>query len=227
MKKKYILLSVLLFPLLLFSQDMILLKGMKTISADVLTLTKDSVSYIPSDPLPGTMKFLNRKEIFMIYFNTDSHPRDSALTENYNIPMSNSPGKLNSGGPANALYSVLYPGWGDYHVKEVRKQYWIKGALTYGLLGGSLIFKIKSKNIYNRYIQENKPNGLYSKANQFHKYALILAGAGMAIWISDLIYVVRLGCRNRRTLFNTGKSEKSSISFYLRYGYTLDFCMNF
>ncbi|MHC1703976.1 MAG: caspase family protein [Tenuifilaceae bacterium] len=83
------------------------------------------------------------------------------------------------------INSTLFPGAGDYQFKQ-GKPYWLKGALAYGLIGGSIITYSMSTNAYNKYLSSNQPASSdpnFKAAQQNRQISLIMAGAGAAMWL--------------------------------------------
>lgn len=80
--------------------------------------------------------------------------------------------------------STVFPGAGDYQFKK-GKPYWLKGALAYGLVGGSIAMMGMSGNSNAQYKESGLPSSEdpnYAQAQQFKQVSLILGGVGLGIW---------------------------------------------
>lgn len=80
--------------------------------------------------------------------------------------------------------STVFPGAGDYQFKK-GKPYWLKGALAYGLVGGSVAMLGMAGNSYSKYEQSGAPSATdanFAKATQYQQVSLIMAGATVGIW---------------------------------------------
>ncbi|HPP91206.1 caspase family protein [Tenuifilum sp.] len=85
------------------------------------------------------------------------------------------------------FYSTLFPGAGDYQFK-IGRPYWLYGTLAYGLIGGSIGAYIMSNNAYSKYQNSYLPHTEdpnYKSAQQYRQLSLLMAGAGVAIWLID------------------------------------------
>ena len=108
------------------------------------------------------------------------------------------------GGPANALYSVIVPGLGDYKTapssEMIIKPYY-RTIAAYGLVGYGIYERINSNKKYDDY--ENSTNrsefdDLYSQANSANHRAQIAMGLGLAAWTFDVVWVIVKGAKNNK-----------------------------
>src|SRR3989304_9762916 len=105
------------------------------------------------------------------------------------------------GGASNALWSVLIPGLGDYKVKNKKKMIFkpaLRTVLTFGLVGYGLYSKSQALKFDEQYwnapqAERQNFDNLYNKANTANHRFYIAAGAGLALWASDVIWVAAQG----------------------------------
>lgn len=109
-----------------------------------------------------------------------------------------------SGGPENALRSLLIPGFGDTKVRNGYNYGWITAA-TYSCLGTSALFYFISQKRYNDY--ENRvPNTeadhqkLFNRAKNAQNLSRAFFFAGASIWLGDIVGVFWRGIKNKRRL---------------------------
>ena len=102
-------------------------------------------------------------------------------------------------GITNALYSMLFPGLGDYKVRQKRYPYWITGLVSYGCIGSGIFFKIKSNSQYHDYksMSDVAKSTYLSSNNNNHKF-ILLTGLGAALWIGDVVLTGLKGYKNTR-----------------------------
>ncbi len=96
-------------------------------------------------------------------------------------------------------YSTLFPGAGDYQFKH-GKPYWLKGALAYGLIGGSIATYSMSNSAYDRYLNSGLPHTEdpnYKSAQQYRQISLIMAGAGAAMWLLDYAGIISKASKHK------------------------------
>jgi len=94
--------------------------------------------------------------------------------------------------PMGLVYSTLYPGYGGYRITR-NKIHLVKGIAGYGLIGSSIMMRVKASGSYDNYKFEtdlDKRDEYYQKVeSQLLTSNLLLAGAGL-IWISDYLTVL-------------------------------------
>jgi hypothetical protein len=198
-----------------FSQDLIILKNNTPISCIILEVTRDSVRYSRLDEKKDRIESLGKDKILMTLFgelsagmkhtifpdsvtHTKNEPLNPAFTENRNQ------------GAYSGLYSLLFPGWGDYKVRQSRFPYWIVGAVSYGLIGAGIYYKTQSEKMYNQY--KSKPEAAhttYNTANDFHHRYLVMTSLGASLWLGDVILTVVKGARNT----NSKKSQTTAFQW--------------
>jgi hypothetical protein len=106
------------------------------------------------------------------------------------------------GGPENVILSMLWPGLGDHFVNPTDKlsPYFIQ-VLFAGAVGYGLYQKSQSDNAYLNYRNtrlQSEMDAQYEIANSANQqFMYCLAGAG-AIWLFDVIHVLRRGSINVR-----------------------------
>ncbi len=131
------------------------------------------------------------------------------------------------GGPANALYSLLAPGMGDYGVTKNEDLHrcfykpYFTTILAYGSLGYGIFQKIRSDQFYSKYKDtwsQSEIDSYYKKANSGHKQYIIAVSVAASIWIADIAYVIYKGITNKQ---NEKKEKKSGVGgLYLNYDQT-------
>ncbi|TAF63598.1 MAG: hypothetical protein EAZ55_13495 [Cytophagales bacterium] len=123
--------------------------------------------------------------------------------------------KVATGGPKNALYSLMVPGWGDYKVRNGYNYKWITIG-TYTLLGAGIFFQTKSLLAYQEYL-DRKPNSiddhnrLFNTANTDTKIAAAFFITAGACWLADIIGVYWKGKQNQKK-YNPKEEEEEETS---------------
>lgn len=110
------------------------------------------------------------------------------------------------GGSAFGLLSVLVPGSGDHFVKYKGSMFgnnispWVTTVGTLGIIGTGVLLKISSNNNYDSYQSATNQSDIdkyYELANDQNKIGWAAIGIGTAIWIGDVIWVMKQGQNNR------------------------------
>ncbi len=109
--------------------------------------------------------------------------------------------KILYSGASNAFLSILFPGWGGYHVDKNKAYSVITTISSLGLIAYGVSQKIQADKLYKDYTSSTKPlemDNLYTKANDVnHKYWMATR-AGAGIWALDVIYVIIKGSHNKK-----------------------------
>ena len=116
-----------------------------------------------------------------------------ALTNNLNT--------IKIAGPACAINSMFFPGWGTTKVS-----YGIKGSgrslSFFSTLLIAIVSNIYSNKQYDAYLNEKNDQSLrnihYKNANLSHKVALISGGISASIYLYDVIWVFSKGIKNKK-----------------------------
>jgi hypothetical protein len=106
-----------------------------------------------------------------------------------------------SGGPSNALLSLLVPGLGDHKVSFGKKSGIGTALLTYGCIGAGVGLKIYSNGEYKKYHDATEQTAMdehYQRANYSNQAFYACMAAGAIVWISDIIWVWSTGAKNKR-----------------------------
>jgi hypothetical protein len=91
------------------------------------------------------------------------------------------------------LLSAIYPGWGDYKIRDKKRDqsyaYFLYGVAAYGSVGAALLYNSKASKSYDDYkvsetITQSQNN--YDNAKKFKTMSYIFAGAAVAIWTIDI-----------------------------------------
>lgn len=88
------------------------------------------------------------------------------------------------------LLSAVYPGLGDYKIKDKKGSYWIYGAVAYGSVAAALLYNNKASTAYDEYINAmsiSESNTKYSNAKKYKTMSYIFAGTAIAIWTVDIV----------------------------------------
>lgn len=104
-----------------------------------------------------------------------------------------------TGGPSNALLSLLVPGLGDYRVTYGKKSGVGTALWTYGLIGAGVGLKFYSNSEYDKYHAATSQEAMddhYIKANYSNQAFYACVGTGALIWIYDIIWVWKTGAEN-------------------------------
>jgi tetratricopeptide (TPR) repeat protein len=135
-----------------------------------------------------------------------------------------------TGGPSNAILSLLVPGLGDHRVSYGKKSGIGVALSTYALIGGGIGLKSYSNSEYKKYHAAREQSVIdrhYNKANTLNQAFYICVGTGAIIWLSDIIWVWNKGAKNQRAqeLF-----KQSHLGFYYQPDFDatgLTYTMNF
>ena len=91
------------------------------------------------------------------------------------------------------LYSVLYPGLGNYKLSR-KKSYLAVGAAAYTFLGVSILYNNKYRKNFDEYLASNDINesdDLYRKTNNQKLASRIFGFTALGIWITDAIITAK------------------------------------
>lgn len=105
------------------------------------------------------------------------------------------------GGPSNALLSMLIPGLGLSNVTGGKTSGLSTALWTYGLIGAGIGFKAWSISEYKAYhssIIQSDIDEHYDKASSFNTAFYISVGAGVLIWVGDILLVANKGFSNKK-----------------------------
>jgi hypothetical protein len=104
------------------------------------------------------------------------------------------------GGPANALRSVIVPGWGDYYVyKKKGNPAWIITAVSYGCVGYGVYNMMQATKNYNSYhsaVEQSDLDNYYNKAVAQQNTGSMFITIGAAVWAADVVNVLIKGMSN-------------------------------
>jgi len=95
------------------------------------------------------------------------------------------------GAPKHLLRSLLFPGAGQYQLRN-KAHYFLHGLGAYAALGGGIYFQHLAQNSYANYLTSSsivESNRHFSNANQEQWVSLSLLGTAAAIWIVDMATV--------------------------------------
>jgi hypothetical protein len=112
--------------------------------------------------------------------------------------------KVATGGPSNALRSLLMPGLGDVKVRN-GYNYGYVAAATYACLGVGTLFYIRSINKQDEHLSRigngsEEHDNFYNQARTARGLAIGFFAAGASIWIGDVIGVYFRGLKNKRRI---------------------------
>ena len=159
-------------------------------------------------------------------FNRDN-PYFDGKNINFKIEAIERP-KIATGGPQNALRSILMPGLGDVKVRNGYRYGWIAVGTYACLVGGGYAYW-RSRELYRDYRNRvpndiNAHDALYNRAKNTETTAIALLGVGVGIWAADVVGVYVRGMRNRRKIAQEKQkleAEKNGQASNLRiYPYT-------
>lgn len=113
------------------------------------------------------------------------------------------PSVLNLGGSEQALYSLMIPGLGNKRTRFLKKRWhWLYVTIpTYALIGTSILFRQKSDNTYDRYLQatnSGQANRLFFQANSQNRVSFSTGIAGLSLWMLDIVQVFIKGVKNQK-----------------------------
>ena len=104
-------------------------------------------------------------------------------------------------GPANLFLSVLVPGLGDWNVTKREQNGVGKMLWSYGLILSGVGCKLFSDSEYKQYhlaTDQTSIDSHYNNANYSNYGFYALTAAGLAIWITDIIWVANKGAQNKK-----------------------------
>lgn len=117
------------------------------------------------------------------------------------------------GGPANAVLSMILPGWGDHYVNKVNKSSPYLVSLAFlGAAGYGLYQKTQSDKYYNLYktaVTQNQMDEQYKLASEANQTFLLCAGGAALIWVIDVISVISKGSKNVKEIKQKNRSAFS------------------
>lgn len=106
-----------------------------------------------------------------------------------------------TGGPSNAFLSLLVPGLGLKNVSGGKTSGLSTALWTYGLIGAGIGFKAWSNKEYEAYhlsIVQTDIDEHYDMANNLNSLFYVSVGAGILMWIGDIIIVTNRGFKNQK-----------------------------
>ncbi len=127
--------------------------------------------------------------------------------------------KISTGGPENALRSLLVPGLGDTKVRNGYNYGWIT-ALTYVNLGMGTFLHFHAQNKFKDYESriastEEEHQALYNQARNRQNLSRGFLIAGGVIWLADVIGVYARGVKNKRRIAAAEAQEEEEATSYL------------
>lgn len=133
----------------------------------------------------------------------------------------------NTGGPSNALWSVLVPGLGQHRVTYGDKSGVWTTVGVYGLIAGSITFYLCSNSEYDKYHEATEQSDMdkhFDNAQGFRGLAYATLAGAAAWWIYDIIDVYKEGKRN----VSRYGDNRAYVSYFPQnngfgIGYTLNF----
>lgn len=106
-----------------------------------------------------------------------------------------------TGGPSNAFLSLLVPGLGLKNVSGGKTSGLSTALWTYGLIGTGIGCKALSNKEYKAYhlsTEQAERDEHYDSAKYYESLFYISVGAGVLIWIGDIIIVASRGIENQK-----------------------------
>ncbi len=87
------------------------------------------------------------------------------------------------------LLTTLYPGWGDYKIRDQEFAYFLYGVAGYGSIVAAILYNQKASDSYDDYLLAETiavGDSKYSNARKFKTMSYIFAGTAVAIWALDI-----------------------------------------
>lgn len=125
----------------------------------------------------------------------------AVLSGNLKATVTITSSKILYRGASNAFLSILFPGWGGYHVDKNKAYSVLTTISSLGLIAYGVSQKIQADKLYKDYTSSTKPlemDNLYTKANGVHQKYWIATRAGAGIWALDVIWVIIKGSHNKK-----------------------------
>lgn len=116
--------------------------------------------------------------------------------------------KINISIPKHLMKSIIYPGFGDYKLKN-KKYYFLFGLAAYGFIGGAIYFNNQASINYNEYILNSDFEESQNFFNNYKENDLIskvFAFSSAFIWTVDLTSIIKRS--------NKVKKDKSQSDYY-------------
>ena len=110
--------------------------------------------------------------------------------------------KINVSVQKHLLKSIVYPGFGDYQLRN-KKYYFLYGLAAYGLLGTSIYFNNQASVNYNSYLLSmnfDESQGLYNDYQTNNRMSKIFAFSSAFIWTVDLVSILKRGNKVKEDL---------------------------
>jgi len=108
---------------------------------------------------------------------------------------------IGSGGPSNALLSIIIPGLGVSNVTGGAKSGLSTTLWTYGFIGAGIGCKLWSNSEYKAYHSATTQDEIdkhYNLANGLNQAFYVSVGTGVVIWLYDIIWVTNKGAANKK-----------------------------
>ena len=123
------------------------------------------------------------------------------LSGNLKATVTITSSKILYSGSSNAFLSVLFPGWGGYHVDNNKTYSVLTTISSLGLIAYGMTQKSQANKYYAEYKASTNPaemDALYSKANSAQNKYYITTRTGAGIWALNVIYVAFKGAKNKK-----------------------------
>jgi len=117
------------------------------------------------------------------------------------VAATNNLNTIKIAGPACAINSMFFPGWGTTKVSYGKKG-WGRSLSFFSTLLIAIVSNNYSNSQYDAYLNEKNDLSLmnkhYKNANLSHKVALISGGISASIYLNDVIWVFSKGIKNKK-----------------------------
>ena len=87
------------------------------------------------------------------------------------------------------MLSTLYPGWGDYKIREQKYAFWLYGLAGYASAAAAVLYNNKASDAYDDYLVSegiSQSDNNFNNAKKYQTMSYIFAGTAIAIWTIDL-----------------------------------------
>ena len=115
------------------------------------------------------------------------------------------------------LYSVIYPGLGNYKLSR-KKSYLVVGAVAYTFLGASIIFNSNYRKNFDEYLSStdiNESDDLYRKSKNQKLASKIFGFTALGIWVTDIIITAKQAKEKRAE--NSAYLNHKRLNYFFTY----------
>jgi len=200
---------------IIFNYDIVDYKNVEMFYPSITIYDEEGQAIFPeniSGDIDRTIKGGSNKRVTW-YYSKDGFTEEEAKAVSYEIEIET---VLQKGFMIrrHILLSAIYPGWGDYKIRDKRGDqkyaYFLYGLAAYGSVGAAIMYNSKASNSYDEYLlSETIAQGQnnYDNAKKYRTMSYVFAGAAIAIWTIDITTgIIRINKKTASYATNTGSN---------------------